>query len=102
MLGDFSPQCIPHVDCFKKRSTCPLAEATIRVLPVMRSSRPLIRRGCLLSCRSSFAENSCRDGTSISGRRVAGELTTRIERGGKPGVAVSDNGAEITKNAILR
>lgn len=30
--------------------------------------------------------------TSISGRRVARELTTLIERRGKPGMIVSDNG----------
>ena len=40
--------------------------------------------------------------TSISGRRVARELTALIERRGKPGVIVSDNGTELTSNAILR
>ncbi len=40
--------------------------------------------------------------TSISGRRVACELTTLIERRGKPGMIVSDNGTELTSNAILR
>ena len=39
--------------------------------------------------------------TSISGRRVARELTTLIERRGKPGMIVSDNGTELTSNAIL-
>jgi hypothetical protein len=39
--------------------------------------------------------------TSISGRRVARELTTLIERRGKPGMVVSDNGTELTWNAIL-
>ncbi len=39
--------------------------------------------------------------TSISGRRVARELTSIIERRGKPGVIVSDNGAEFTSNAVL-
>lgn len=39
--------------------------------------------------------------TSISGRRVARELTALIERRGKPGVIVSDNGTELTSNAIL-
>lgn len=37
--------------------------------------------------------------TSISGRRVARELTALIERRGKPGV--SDNGTEFTSIAIL-
>jgi len=39
--------------------------------------------------------------TSISGRRVARELTAIIERRGKPGMIVSDNGTELTSNAIL-
>lgn len=39
--------------------------------------------------------------TSISGRRVARELDQVIERRGKPGMIVSDNGTELTSNAIL-
>jgi len=39
--------------------------------------------------------------TSISGRRVARELTALIERHGKPRMIVSDNGTELTSNAIL-
>ncbi|WP_132081885.1 IS3 family transposase [Sinorhizobium americanum] len=39
--------------------------------------------------------------TSISGRRVARELTTLLERRGKPGMIVSDHGTEFTSNAIL-
>jgi transposase InsO family protein len=39
--------------------------------------------------------------TSISGRRVARELTALIKRRGKPGVIVSDNGTEFTCNAML-
>ncbi len=39
--------------------------------------------------------------TSISGRRVARELTTLIEQRGKPGMIVSDNGSEFTSNAML-
>ena len=39
--------------------------------------------------------------TSISGRRVARELTSLVERRGKPGMIVSDNGTELTSNAIL-
>lgn len=38
---------------------------------------------------------------SISGKRVARELTAIIERRGKPGMIVSDNGTELTSNAIL-
>jgi transposase InsO family protein len=40
--------------------------------------------------------------TSISGRRVARELTTLIECRGRPGMIVSDNGTELTSNAILK
>jgi transposase InsO family protein len=39
--------------------------------------------------------------TSISGKRVARELTTLVSLRGKPGMIVSDNGTEFTSNAIL-
>ncbi len=39
--------------------------------------------------------------TSISGRRVARELTALIERHGKPDMIVSDHGPEYTCNAML-
>jgi putative transposase len=39
--------------------------------------------------------------TSISGRRVARELTALIERHGKPGMIVSDHGTEYTCNTML-
>ena len=38
--------------------------------------------------------------TPIPGRRVARELTAIIERRGKPGMIVSDHGAEFTSNAV--
>jgi putative transposase len=38
---------------------------------------------------------------SISGRRVARELTAMIERRGTPGMIVRDNGTEFTCNAML-
>ena len=38
---------------------------------------------------------------SISGRRVARELSAIVERRGKPGMIVSDRGTELTSNAIL-
>ena len=38
---------------------------------------------------------------SLSGRRVARELTALIERRGKPDMIVSDNGTEFTSNAML-
>jgi transposase InsO family protein len=39
--------------------------------------------------------------TSFSGHRVACELTALIERRGKPGMIVSDNGTELTSHAIF-
>lgn len=39
--------------------------------------------------------------TSISGARVARELTMLIAKRGKPGMIVSDNGVELTSNAVL-
>jgi putative transposase len=40
--------------------------------------------------------------TSISGVRVARELTAVIARRGKPGMIVSDNGTELTSQAVLQ
>jgi len=40
--------------------------------------------------------------TSLSGLRVGRELDAIIARRGKPAVCVSDNGTELTSNAILR
>jgi putative transposase len=39
--------------------------------------------------------------TSISGRPVVRELTRLVERRGKPCMIVSDNGTELTINAVL-
>jgi putative transposase len=39
--------------------------------------------------------------TSISGRRVARELTDLVRRRGKPEMIVSDHGTEFTSNAML-
>ena len=39
--------------------------------------------------------------TSISGRRVARELAVLINRRGRPGLIVSDNGTEFTSNAMF-
>lgn len=39
--------------------------------------------------------------SSISGRRVARELTALIGRRGRPGLIVSDHGTEFTSNAML-
>src|SRR3954469_869409 len=39
--------------------------------------------------------------TSISGKRVARELTALLDRRGRPGMIVSDHGTEFTSNAML-
>ena len=39
--------------------------------------------------------------TSITGKRVAREMTALITRRGKPGMIVSDNGTEFTSAAVL-
>lgn len=39
--------------------------------------------------------------TSISGKRVVRELTDLIAERGRPGMIVSDNGTELTSNAVL-
>jgi putative transposase len=39
--------------------------------------------------------------TSISGHRVARELTALMKRRGRPGMIVSDNGTELTSHAIF-
>ena len=39
--------------------------------------------------------------TSISGKRVARELTTLLAQRGRPDLIVSDNGTEFTSNAVL-
>jgi putative transposase len=39
--------------------------------------------------------------TTISGHRVVRELTQLIAERGKPGMIVSDNGTELTSNAVL-
>ncbi len=39
--------------------------------------------------------------TSISGKRVARELTALVDRRGRPAMIVSDHGTEFTSNAML-
>ena len=52
-------------------------------------------------CLAAVPFMRIRSDTSISGKRIARELTTLIERRGKPSVIVSDHGTEFTSNAIL-
>jgi transposase InsO family protein len=57
--------------------------------------RPQHRRDATKECPGAVPD------TLISGRRVARELTTVVERRGKPGSIFSDNGTELTCNAML-
>ena len=50
---------------------------------------------CTRECLALVAD------TSLSGRRVARELDDIIRQRGRPGMIVSDNGTELTSNAIL-
>jgi len=50
---------------------------------------------CTRRCLSAIAD------FSLSGKRVARELDLLIAAHGKPGAIVSDNGTELTSNAIL-
>jgi putative transposase len=50
---------------------------------------------CTRECLALVAD------TSISGRRVARELDSVVRRRGQPRTIVSDNGTELTSNAIL-
>jgi putative transposase len=51
---------------------------------------------CTRECLTLIAD------TSISGIRVSRELDRLLGECGKPKVIVSDNGTELTSNAILR
>ena len=51
---------------------------------------------CTRECLALIAD------TSLSGARVARELTTLFDTRGKPQTVVSDNGTEFTSNAILK
>jgi putative transposase len=51
---------------------------------------------CTRECLAAIAD------TSLSGLRVARELDLLIARRGRPKAIVSDNGTELTSNAILR
>jgi putative transposase len=50
---------------------------------------------CTRECLALVAD------TSLSGRRVARELDNIIRQRGRPAMIVSDNGTELTSNAIL-
>ena len=82
------------------QAECPLA-AGFRPRPVRHRSSS--RRFRILNIVDDVTRE-CLAGipdTSISGRRVARELTALINRRGKPGMIVSDNGTEFTCNAML-
>jgi len=63
-----------------------------------------VTRECLAAVSDSAGGGSAGGTTqsrAISGKRVVRELTELIARRGKPGMIVSDNGTELTSNAVL-
>src|ERR1700694_917314 len=68
---------------------------------MLRITSPIAGRSILSMTSSNVVDDVTREclaaipDTSISGRRVARELTTLIEQRGKPGMIVSDNGTEL-------
>src|SRR5207302_976559 len=57
---------------------------------------PAVVDDCTRECPALVAD------TSISGQRVARELDKILARRSRPATIVSDNGTELTSNAILR
>ena len=63
-----------------------------------------VTRECLAAVSDSAGGGSAGGTTqsrAISGKRVVRELTELIAQRGKPGMIVSDNGTELTSNAVL-
>ena len=96
--------------CSRRRAVGMRALAPVLALPSQRWSLDFVhdqmasgRRFRVLNVVDDVTREclaAVRD-TSISGRRVVRELTELIERRGKPGMIVSDNGTELTSNAVL-
>ena len=94
----------------RKRAVGARAPAPVAVLPNQRWSLDFVhdqlatgRRFRVLNIVDDATRECLRAiaDTSISGRRVARELTDLVAERGKPGTIVSDNGTELTSNAIL-
>src|SRR5690606_32641048 len=94
----------------RKRAVGTRAPAPVLALPNQRWSLDFVhdqmacgRRFRVLNIVDDVTRECLRavPDTSISGRRVVRELTELIAERGKPGMIVSDNGTELTSNAVL-
>ena len=94
----------------RKRAVGTRARAPVLALPNQRWSLDFVhdqmasgRRFRVLNIVDDVTRECLRavPDTSISGRRVVRELAGLIAERGKPGMIVSDNGTELTSNAVL-
>ena len=94
----------------RRRATGSRAPAPVLALPNQRWSLDFVhdqlvtgRRFRVLNIVDDVTRECLRAvvDTSISGRRVVRELTDLIAERGKPKMIVSDNGTELTSNAVL-
>ncbi|WP_239807512.1 IS3 family transposase [Croceicoccus hydrothermalis] len=94
----------------RKRAVGTRAPAPVRALPNQRWSLDFVhdqmasgRRFRVLNIVDDVTRECLRavPDTSICGRRVVRELAGLIAERGKPGMIVSDNGTELTSNAVL-
>ena len=94
----------------RKRAVGTRAPAPVLALPNQRWSLDFVhdqmvsgRRFRVLNIVDDVTRECLRavPDTSISGRRVVRELAELIAERGKPGTIVSDNGTELTSNAVL-
>lgn len=94
----------------RKRAVGARAPAPVPALPNQRWSLDFVHDQMATGCRFrilNVVDDVTREclaavpDTSISGKRVVRELTYLIARRGKPGMIVSDNGTELTSNAVL-
>lgn len=94
----------------RKRATGSRAPLLLPALPNMRWSIDFVhdqlaagRRFRILNVVDDATKECLMalDDTSISGKRVARELTALVARRGRPALIVSDHGTEFTSNAML-
>ena len=94
----------------RKRAVGARAPAPVPVLPNQRWSLDFVHDQMITGRRFrvlNVVDDVTREclaavpDTSISGKRVVRELTDLIAVRGKPGMIVSDNGTELTSNAVL-
>src|SRR2546425_10073085 len=80
----------------KTSCTTVMLSTTPRFIDGRRLRILVVVDDCTRECLALIAD------TSISGIRVARELDRLLGERGKPKMIVSDNGTELTSNAILR